>query len=668
MQIVSGEYYMELAKKKGVRNVLIPAPRGEIVDRYGNPLVTNKTGYALQIQRTNLYNKEFDDIILKTYKLAREKNQELCEELPISFPPYKFTFNERYESVEDAKKAEKEWKKRWELEDCETADEVMQALKVRYNIDDGYSKEDLRMIVGVRFDMVLNNFSVSSPYTMAENVDMEIVTVIKEDESEYPCVSVVTQYVRQFPNGTLAAHILGRTGKISDKEYEEKKELGYKVSDDIGKQGIEKVCENYLKGIDGKSEFVQTSDGFEENPGARVEAKTGNYVVLTIDSKMQKVMEDALEDTILQIRRNGEGYKNAGGDAAGGAAVVLDINSGAVLSMATYPTYDPNYFNEKYNELVEDKLNPMWNRAIGGAYAPGSTFKMLTSIAALQEGIINENTVIKDEGIYKFYKDYQPKCWIYTRSGETHGDCTVASALEQSCNYFYYETGRLLGIEKLNKYQEMFGLGQYSGIELSSEESKGTMASPESRKNSGGREWSGGDTIQSAIGQSENLFTPIQLANYVATLVNGGKRFKPHLIKEIRSTLTGEIISESKPEIISELDISKDNLKAVMKGMLDVTQEGTASSVFEDYPVKVGGKTGSAQVAKGSDNGVFVAFAPFDNPQIAIAIVVEHGNSGGDVAPIAKAIFDYYFNVSYEGTPEDVKNKNVTGNTMSLLR
>lgn len=668
MQIVLGDEYLIQAQEKGVRNVLIPAPRGEIVDRYGKPLVTNKTGYALQIQRTNLYNKEFDDIILKTYKLTREKNQDVCEELPISFPPYRFTFSEKYDTEEKAKKAEEDWKKRWELEECESAEDVMKALKERYNIADGYSDEELRMIVGVRFDMVLNNFSVSSPYTLAENIDMELVTVIKEDESEYPCVSVVTQYVRQFPNGSLAAHILGRVGKISDTEYEKMKDSGYKLSDEIGKQGIEKVCEEYLRGVDGKSEFVQTSEGFEENPQARVEAKTGNYAVLTIDSQMQTILEKTLEDTILAIRKLGSGYKNSGGDAAGGAAVVLDVNSGEVLSMAAYPTYDPNYFNEQYNQLLEDELNPMWNRAIGGAYAPGSTFKMLTSIAALEEGIITPNTVIRDEGIYKFYDDYQPKCWIYTRSGETHGNCTVASALENSCNYFYYETGRLLGINKLNKYQEMFGLGQYSGIELSSEEAKGTMAGPAERERVGGRQWSGGDTIQAAIGQSDNLFTPIQLANYVATLVNGGRHYKPHLIKEIRSPLTGEIVFKSKPEVVSDLDLKQENLNAVMKGMLDVTQEGTASSVFEDYPVQVGGKTGSAQVAKGSDNGVFVAFAPFDEPQIAIAVVVEHGNSGGDVAPVARAIFDYYFSINYTEATGEAPDEELQTNVMTLLR
>lgn len=664
VQIVNGEKYLKEAEKKSVRNVVIPAPRGEIVDRFGNPLVTNKMGYAVQIQRTNIYNKEFDDILLKTYKLLKEKNQEVEEELPISFYPYEFTFKEKYEDEERAKKAESEWKEKWDIDSSLSAKETLYELKERYKIENGYTEDEIRMIVGVRYDMVLKNFSVSLPYTMAENIDMEILTIIKENESEYPCVSVVAKYERQFPNGQLAAHILGRTGQISGEEYEAMKNDGYKLTDHIGKQGIEKVCENYLRGVDGVAGFVQTSDGFKENPDARVEAIPGNYAVLTIDSKMQEVLENSLESTILGIRERGDGYKNAGGDAAGGAAVVLDVNSGEVLAIASYPTYDPNFYNENYTKLAENKFNPMWNRAIGGAYAPGSTFKMLTSIAALEEGVITPSTVIEDEGVYKFYDDYQPKCWIYTRNGTTHGPTTVASALENSCNYFYYETGRLLGIEKLNKYQKMFGLGEKSGIELSLEESKGTVAGPEERERIGGRKWSGGDTIQASIGQSDNLITPIQLANYVATLVNGGKRYMPHIIKEIRSPETGKIIKTVKPEIIEDLDIDEKNLKAVMKGMLGVTQDGTASSVFENYPVAVGGKTGSAQVATGSDNGVFVAFAPYDDPQIAIAIVVEHGNSGGDVAPVARSIFNYYFGISDNEEETPRPNKYVPSMTL----
>lgn len=661
MQIISGDYYLQEATKKGVRSVVISAPRGEIVDRYGKPLVTNKVGYALQIQRTNLYNKEFDDIILKTYKLAKEKNQQICENLPISFYPYEFTFSQDEPDEQKAKESEKEWKKKWELDENLTAAEVIEKLKERYNIADGYTNDEMRMIVGVRYDMVVCNFSVSTPYTLAENIDMEIVTTIKENETEYPCVSVVNKYFRYFPNGSLAAHILGRVGKISDTEYESLKKSGYKMTDEIGKQGIEKVCENFLKGKDGKREFVQTSEGFEENLSAHIDAESGNYAVLTIDSEMQKILEDSLQSTIDKIRAKGMGKKNSGADVSGAAAVVLDVNSAEVLAMASNPTYDANKFNELYQSLVEDDKKPMWNRAIGGAYAPGSTFKMLTSIAALEENVITPNTVIRDEGIYKYYDDYQPKCWIYTKTGRTHGDCTVSSALENSCNYFYYETGRKLGIEKLNRYTKLFGLGEKTGIEISSEEAKGTVAGPEAREKSGGRQWSGGDTIQAAIGQSDNLFTPLQLANYVATLVNGGKRYKPHLIKEVRSSVDGELVYETKPEILNNLELKEENVNAVLKGMLDVTQEGTASSIFENYPIKIGGKTGSAQVAKGSDNGVFVAFAPYDDPQIAIAIVVEHGNSGGDVAPVARSVFDYYFSVGEKTQNEtDIKNQTMT--------
>ncbi len=657
MQIVLGDKYLTMAEQKGTRNVIIPAPRGEIVDRFGMPLVVNKTGYALQIQKTNANNDEFDNRILQLYLLAKEKNQKICEELPISFYPFNFTFSDEAEGEEEAKKAELEWKKKWELEGDLSAEEVVYALKERFNIRDGYSPDEIRMIVGVRYDMVRNNFSVSTPYTFASDIDMEFVTVIKESGDEFECASVVDEYVRNYPNGEFATHILGRVGKISDTEYEALKDEGYKFTDEIGKQGIEKVCEQYLRGEDGKREYFQTNNGFEERNEFRVEAKAGNYVMLTIDGTMQAVLENSLKETIGQIRRRGEGYKNVGGDAFAGAAVVLDVNSGEVLAMASYPTYDPNSFNEIYSQMIKDETKPLWNRAIGGAYAPGSTFKMLTSIAALEENVVDVNTTIEDEGVYKFYPDYQPKCWIYSRTGKTHGACDVAKALENSCNYFYYEVGRLMGIDKLNRYQRLFGLGDYSGIELSQEEAKGTVAGPEERKRVGGREWSGGDTIQASIGQSDNLITPIQLANYVATLVNGGKRYKPHLVKEVRSPADGSLVYEPEIEVLEDIDLKDENIGEVLQGMLDVTQEGTASSIFEGYPVKIGGKTGSAQVAKGSDNGVFVAFAPYDNPQIAVAIIVEHGNSGGDVAPISRAVFDYYFNINNSEEEKTISRK-----------
>ena len=658
MQIVMGNTYAQRAEQKQMRSVALKAPRGEIVDRFGKPFVTNKTGYSIQIQKTNLKNDEFNEMLLKIYKIISEHGQEVSETLPIEGFPLRYTFADEYEEADVSKtqNAEKKWKKSLDYNENITVEEAFSKLRSRYKIDESYSDEDALKIVALRYEMEIRLFSASTPFTIASDVDMELVTKFKEKQSEYPCINVITEYIREYAQGNIASHLLGRTGKMSAEEYETLKTEGYKMNDEIGKQGIEKEFETYLKGTDGYTSLIQTPNGFEVQPESGKEAVPGNYVVLTIDSQLQKTLERALGQTIADIRsRGGSPSAKSGGDAYCGAAVVMNPQNGEILAMASWPTFNLATFNEDYKELLNDENKPMWNRAISGTYPPGSTFKMLTSIAALETGYITPQTIINDEGIYKYYQDYQPKCWIWTKTRQTHGEQNVSQALANSCNYFYYEVGRQMGIETLNEYAKMFGFGQKTGIELSAEEEKGRIAGPEDREKYKMGQWRGGDTLQASIGQSENLFTPLQIANYVSTLINGGTRYRPHLVKTIRSPVDGSVIYETQPEVMGEVSMKSENLRAVLEGMLGVTENGTASSAFKEYPIKVGGKTGSAQVAVGSDNGVFVGFAPYDNPQIAVAVVVEHGNSGGDVVPIVKAVFDEYFNNGAE-VQSDIKN------------
>ncbi len=646
MQIVQGDDYLQKAQQQQLRSITIKAPRGDILDRYGRPLVTNKTGYSLQIQKTTLSNDEFNAVILRLYDMLAEQGEKVLETLPVSQPPFAFTFGAGEPDAQKVSEQERAWKKANPLRYDETlsADEVMEKLRTRYKISADYTPEQMRRIAGVRYEMELRGFSVSTPFTIASDVSMNLVTKLKEEQADFSCVNVMSEYVRQFDQGSLAAHILGRVGIISGDEYDKYQHDGYKKTDILGKQGIEKELEKYLRGKDGISSMVQTSEGFEMQPEAGEAPVPGDYVVLTIDSGLQDAVEKALGQTIENIRsRGGDPGAKSGGDAYCGAAVVLDVNSGAVLATATWPTYDPAKFREAYASMLSDPNKPMWNRALSGTYPPGSTFKMLTSIAALEAGVITPDTVIQDKGIYRFYSDYQPACWIWNKSHTTHGNQTVTAALVNSCNYFYYEVGRLMGIDTLNEYAKKFGFGEYTGIELSGEESQGRLAGPADRQKYAGGQWRGGDTLQAAIGQSENLFTPLQLANYVATIANGGTRYKPYLVKTVRAAGNGKCVLESTPEVIEEIQIKPETLNAIKSGMLGVTENGTASSVFHNYPIKVGGKTGSAQVSRGSDNGVFVGFAPFDKPEIAVAVVVEHGNSGSDVAPIAQAAFNQYF-------------------------
>ena len=322
--------------------------------------------------------------------------------------------------------------------------------------------------------------------------------------------------------------------------------------------------------------------------------------------------------------------------------MVIDIATGDVLAEASYPTYDLSRFNELFNELNADERTPMLNRAVSGIYSPGSIFKMVTSVAGLELGIITPETVIEDTGVYRFYQDYQPSCWLYSASRMTHGDETVVTALRDSCNIFFFDVGRRIGIEQLAEYARAFGFGEYTGIELSGE-SRGYVASPESKRKLEGRPWVNGDTLAAAIGQSSNLFTPLQMANYIATLANGGTRYETHLLKYVCASDYSSVLSATQSVIAGRVEMSEQTYQTVMEGMSEVTENGTAAGAFKNYRIHVGGKTGSAQVSSGTANSVFAAFAPFDEPEIAVVVVVEHGGSGNRIAPIARSIFDAYF-------------------------
>lgn len=661
LQIIKGEQYREMSTQRYTVGMVDKAPRGEIFDRYGKPLVTNRVGYSLQLQKTDISDDALNDVFLKVVQLLQKTNYAIYDTLPITDYPYEFNFNDDNGdgTVEDEKKAWFEDKK--QIKEDMSATEVMEIYRKVYKLRDGYTKEEERRIIGMRYEAAMRGFSLMSPLTLAEDIDINIVTEIKERQSEFPGVVVVNDYIRNYDQGTLAAHILGRVGKLNKTEYDANKDKGYGYNDIIGKQGIEKIAEDSLRGTDGTKGIESNINGNIVTLAQADKAIPGNYVMLTIDSDLQRAAENSLAKNIAQIRKNGGDPSNRkGGDCTAGAAVVIDVKNGDVLASATYPTYDPALFNEKYTELANDKDKPMWNRALSGTYTPGSTFKPLTAIAALESGVLGVNEIIEDLGVYTFYSDYQPRCWIWTEQHRTHGKINVSGAIEGSCNYFFYEVGRRLGIDKIDEYASLFGLGELTGIQLT-EEVKGGAASPEYKKklyaSEEDKKWYAGDTIQAAIGQSVHQFTPIQIANYVATIANGGTRYKTNIIKNIRSTVDGSIVSESKPEVAAKINMRADVYNAVKNGMRRVVDEGSASSVFEGYPIAIGGKTGTAQVNKKStNNAIFMAFAPFDEPEIAVAVVLEHGLRGANAGYVAKDIFDEYFKLN---TTNDTNNQPV---------
>lgn len=451
---------------------------------------------------------------------------------------------------------------------------------------------------------------------------------IKSDDGD------VLNYKRTYVNNSAASHIIGTIGRINEDEYSRLKNEGYRYNDIVGKQGTERLAEEYLRGkeaIDGNFE-------------------PGNNVVLTIDIEMQDVLEKSLERTVKYISQTG-GYKD-GADADSGAAVVIDVHSGDILACASYPTYDISVYGDNYFNLVSDDALPLWNRAVSGTYSPGSTFKPLVAIAALATEKVTVDEKIDDLGIYTEYNDYRPRCWVWSEQGKTHGKLNVTEAIANSCNYYFYEAGKRTGIDEISKYAQKFGLGKITGTGLL-EEARGMVANPENKKKITGvlnqQGWYGADTLQASIGQSVNSFTPLQLANYIATLANGGKRYKLKLVKSIHSSLDGSLIKEFKSEIEENINIDKTALVSVLQGMRDVAEQGSARGIFADYPVSIGGKTGTAQVgSRVSNNALFTAFAPFNEPEIAVCVVIEHGVRGVNAAYVAKDLFDYYFELNDE--------------------
>ena len=503
---------------------------------------------------------------------------------------------------------------------------------------------DARTVAGILYELYYRS-RVSSwpPYTFATDVSIDFITRVKE--LSLPGVEIETTSVRKY-NTEYAAHLLGYTGSITSETWPTYKEKGgYNMNDTVGITGAESAFESYLKGTSGQRAIERNENGkiissqwlTNSDTGESLAPQPGQNVFLTIDIDLQQQVEDILASGVASLQSN---------ETEGAACVVLDVNSGDVLASASYPTYSLSSFRQDYSSLAEDPLNPLLNRALQGLYPPGSTFKMITAIGALESGVVTPTEQINDLGRYTFYSSPQPQCWYFRQYGKTHGLQNVSQAIMNSCNYYFYEVGRRLGIDLLDQYAAMFGLGQKTGIELT--ESAGVVASPAFTESLGGT-WYEGNILSAAIGQESTQVTPIQLANYIATLVNGGTRYSTHLLKTVKSNDFSEVTYNYEPKVVNQIEIKDENLEAVKKGMLMLTTEGSVSSAFKDVPVQVGAKTGSAQVsAQTNSNAVFVCFAPYDDPQIAVAIAVEHGGSGSELGKIAAQIVTAYFSVQGE--------------------
>lgn len=615
----------------------------------------------MELYKSKIDTNALNDSILKIIQVLEKYNVSYVDSFPIKIDPFEYTIADTNLS---------NWKSNNGIDENATAEEAFYKFKDKYKIQNTDISE-IRKIIAIRYAIVQEGYSSTKSLTIAKDIPREAVAEFSEEGDEFPGINISVQPVRQYKQGTLASHILGYASKIGSEEYQKKKDE-YNQNDIIGKTGIEAVFEKYLKGKNGTKQIDMAVDGTITAEVVEKEAVAGSNVVLTIDSQLQKIAEEALKDNIEKIKNGGFGKSY---DAKGGSCVVMNVKTGEVLAMASYPDYNPQSFadgisNEEWKSYNENKSYPLLNKCIQSAYEPGSIFKMVTAIAGLESGNISLTEKINDTGVYKKY-GAEWKCWYYTDYHRGHGYLNVIGAIEKSCNFFFYETADRMGIDTLDKYATYFGLGRKTGIELPSE-TAGTLASKDYVKSIKGS-WNPGDTINAAIGQGYNKFTPLQMTKYISMIANGGNNVNVSIVKTIQNADGTEVSKDEINEYVKEklglteentenITLNKDYVNAVREGMKSVTsgESGTAYVRFKDFNIKVGGKTGSAEAGKdanGNDivNAWFAAFAPYDDPEIAVVVMVENGGHGNYTAEAVRNIMAEYFGMNTQNVTEDMQ-------------
>ena len=636
-QIVHGDEYLAKSITSTAKTETVQASRGLLTDRNGKVLVSNRITYTLSFDASVFNdNASTNAAILRLLQLCQSNNITWTDNLPISrTAPFTYLLDSssEFQSAYFTKYTDD---REFSISAL-SAGQMVDKMRADFGIDASYSDTDARLILGVRYELAVRKL-LDSPdsYVLADGIDVNLISQIAD--GSYLGAVTGTSSAREYQT-TNAAHILGRIGRIWAEEYAELAKQGYSMDALVGKDGVEKAFEQYLHGKDGTRLITTNSEGKTTGELYTKDPEPGNTVALTIDIDLQKAVEDALAKRISEMTAKD-------GIQRGGGAAVVGIGSGEILALASYPTYNLATFDQDYDKLNSDPALPMFNRATYGTYAPGSTFKPCTAVAALETGTITANTKIQDKGIYTYYSSPQPTCWIYSSTGGTHGFVDVSQAITVSCNYFFYEVGRLTGIANIDNYASQFGLGKPTGIEIG--DSAGSLASPEYAEEND-LEWTDGQTLTAAIGQSYNLFTPLQLANYIATLAGGGAHYNAHLLKNVKSYDNSDLVYTYDETPTNTVAISSENLQAVLSGMHDLTT-GSLSTYFSNCVVDAAAKTGTAQTGGTNNNGVFVAFAPYDKPQIAVAIVIEKGDAGAALASTAVEILNSYFSKEEIGT------------------
>ena len=601
------------------RTAVIKAPRGEIVDCYGRQIAINRDGYNVVFNKAYIKDN-VNDIILALIKLCKKYDTEWTDELPLSAKaPYGFKKGESTDKLLTT----------LNLAHYATAENCFNAMVEKYKLE-GYSKSEQRKIMGVRYSMQIADFSISYPFTFAEDISTELMRKIAESSYALKGVTIEVAPFREYTDTTLAVNLIGTVGPIFQEDWESYKEKGYSYNDKVGKSGIEKWAEEYLRGIDGEITYYLNSKGDIISSEITKEPIAGKTVMMSLDKNLQKKTQESLKEKVKSLQKQG-------GTCKAGCAVAIDIDTGKVLAAANYPTYDSATMSQNYDKLQSDPAKPLVNRAFQGVYPIGSTIKPAVAVAAMENRLYKAGETVRCVQTYDYFEDYKPKCLHY------HGPIALNNALALSCNYFFFEMGKRVGATTLTDYYKQFGLGVKTGVEV--DDSRGILLEPDNDN-------VGGTTLQISIGQM-NAFTPLQLANYVATLSNGGTHYKASLINKIVSYDFSSTYETVSPHVVNTVDISSPTLKAVKKGMLSVTEDGTGQAALGDYKIKVGGKTGTSQVNGAADHSIFIAFAPFDNPEIAISVVLENGSSGFTAGSIVRDMLDAYFFTDLDSSKDD---------------
>lgn len=641
----------------------VDAARGQVLDRNGTVLAGNRASYDLVIINFVFMNGPSpNEDLIRLLDTCETLGIEVQHHLPVTETrPYEYTVDDMGETWAGYFR---KYLSNRSLDSDITAGTFMNKLRDEYNLPEGLTDEQAYRFIAVRYELELRDGSMPlDNYVLAEDVSAEDLAAVIE--LGIPGVIVQTSTVREYKT-PYASHLLGYTTKMSPEAYENiYKELGYAMDAEVGMEGVELAFEEYLHGEDGWMMTTITSTGEILDQEYTQTPVPGGNVELTIDIELQKVAYEALEEWILELRQTGaRGDGESGTDAMGGAVVALDVKTNEVLASASYPTYDANTFIEDYTKLAADPNKPLINRCLNAQYPPGSTYKMITGITAMEYANVSPWYQVVDEGRFTKFEGvgYAPACHIFRSSGRTHGTENMMSALADSCNYYFYDVGLQCKTDDVDYVASQFGLGEPTGVELL--EYAGQRANRETKAATfAGTQleaWVDGDKLQASIGQSLNEFTPMQLAVYCSTLANNGTRLKATYLRRVVSWDFKELIMESQPEVVSEFKMKQTTIDAIRQGMIDATAIGKTADPFGEsyYPITVAAKTGTAQHGDGtsSDNASLICYAPAEDPQIAVAIYVENGAVGGKLANIAMKVFDQYF--SQTGKYETVYGEN----------